>query len=101
MQVEIEYHIDMGDLGEQPIEVKADVSAGDHDAPTCLQGDQCDIWQVVVILAGVRVNITDECRTNAILWQALNDQVFETYHEAKQEAQMYRARTYRHIDCRV
>jgi len=98
MDIRSDYWLDLGSLGEQPIEIKADVTEGDRDGPSIFRGAQIDIWQVVLVLDNQRINITEQCLANAQIKQILEDRISETYHDAMDEALIYRAHAYRHVE---
>lgn len=99
MDIRSDYWLDLGPLGEQPIEIKADVTEGDRDGPSIFRGPQIDIWQVVLVLNNQRIDITDQCLNNTQTKEVLVDQISDVYHDAMNEALAYRAQAYRHVDC--
>ena len=98
MQIKSDYWLELGPLGEQAIEIDADVEdlAGAH--PIFGKGIDISIYKVTLVLNNQTIDITDLVMKSSDA-KVIVDRISDTWYEAKQEALAYRARRYRHVDC--
>ena len=86
-------HIDLGAIGEVPVEVKADVM---DDRPFSNALEVSNIY-VTVTIEGKAIDLAD--MINDDLMDDYRVQLCEMYREAESAAREYMGSRYRHLDC--